>query len=142
MYGDLHRFIPIFASRRGYAWCEVQLPQQPGKHEVGAFGLGSYVRRLLDLLTLAFLSRFVKRPLHFFGLIGAASFVVGATIGSSLLYQRLVLGEAIGHRPMLLLAVLLIVVGVQVASSGLLGELMVFTHARDLKDYVVEEERG
>ena len=142
MYGDLHRFIPIFASRRGYAWCEVQLPQQPGKHEVGAFGLRSYVRRLLDLLTLAFLSRFVKRPLHFFGLIGAASFLVGAAIGSSLLYQRLVLGEAIGHRPMLLLAVLLIVVGIQVASSGLLGELMVFTHARDLKDYVVEEERG
>ena len=141
LYGDLHRFLPIFAARRGYRWCEVQVPQQAGKREVGAQDLRSYVGRLLDLLTLAFLTRFVKRPLHLFGLIGLVSFVSGAVIALHLTYVRLVLDQAIGHRPMLLLAVLLIVVGIQVASVGLLGELMVFTHARDLKDYVVEEER-
>jgi len=139
LYGDLHRFLPIFAARRGYRWCEVQVPPQPGKREVGAFDARSYVSRLLDLLTLAFLARFVKRPLHLFGLVGLVSLAIGLIIGAGLTYQKVVLDLAIGHRPMLLLAVLLIVVGIQVASIGLLGELMIFTHARELKDYVIEE---
>ena len=142
LYGDLHRFLPIFASRRGYRWCEVQVPQQPGKQEVGAFDVRSYVGRLLDLLTLAFLTRFVKRPLHFFGLVSVVSMLAGVALSLYLTYIKLILHEAIGHRPLLLLAVLLIVVGVQVGSIGLLGELLVFTHARDLKDYVIEETVG
>jgi hypothetical protein len=142
MYGDLHRFIPIFASRRGYAWCEVPLPQQPGKHEVGAFSPRSYVRRFLDLLTLAFLTHFVERPLHFFGPIGGASVAVGAVIGAWLWYRWAALGEAVGHHPLLLLAALLIVVGVQVGSIGLLGELMVFTQARRADDYAIREIAG
>jgi len=140
LYGDLYRFLPVFAARRGYTWCEVQLPQQPGKREVGAFRPQAYLGRILDLLTLAFLTRFVKRPLHFFGLVGTASFFVGLLLSLYLTYVKLVLGAAIGHRPLLLLAVLLIVVGIQIASIGLLGELMVFTHARDLQDYVVQED--
>lgn len=139
LYGDLHRFLPIFASRRGYTWCEIQVPQQPGKSEIGASDLRSYVRRLLDLFTLAFLTRFVKRPLHFFGLLGAASLALGLAIGLYLTYGRILLGLAVGHRPLLLMAVLLIVVGIQIASIGLLGELIIFTHARDLKDYVVRD---
>jgi glycosyltransferase involved in cell wall biosynthesis len=142
LYGDLHRFIPIFASRRGYRWCEVQVAQQPGKRELGAFDLRSYIGRFLDLVTLAFLTRFLKRPLHFFGLVGLMSFSAGFVISALLAYQKLALGRAVGHRPLLLLGILLIVVGVQIASIGLLGELMIFTHARDLKDYVIEEERG
>lgn len=142
LYGDLHRFIPIFASRRGYRWCEVQVPQQPNKREVGAFDLRSYVGRFLDLVTLAFLTRFLKRPLHLFGLMGMMSLAAGAAICAYLAYLKVVLGAGIGYRPILLLGVLLIVVGIQIASIGLLGELMIFTHARDLKDYVIEEERG
>ena len=142
VYGDLHRFLPIFAARRGYAWCEIKVPQQPGKREIGALDLRSYVGRAFDLLTLAFLTRFVKRPLHFFGLIGLSSIAAGAGLSLYLAYVRLALHESIGHRPLLLLAVLLIVVGIQVGSIGLLGELMVFTHARDRKDYVVEETVG
>ena len=141
LYGDLHRFLPIFAAQRGYRWCEIQVPQQPGKHEVGTFDVRSYVSRLLDLLTLAFLTRFVKRPLHFFGLLGLTSFLIGLVIALGLAYQKVALGLAIGHRPMLLLGVLLIVVGLQIASIGLLAEIMIFTHARDLTEYVVQEER-
>lgn len=141
MYGDLHRFLPIFAVRRGFRLREVVVTQQPGKREVGAFNPNSYISRLLDLLTLAFLTRFMKRPLHLFGLIGMAGFVIGAGLATYLGYERLVLGIGIGHRPLLLLAVLLIVVGVQLGSIGLLGELMIFTHAKDVKDYVVKEER-
>lgn len=141
LYGDLYRFLPIFAAQRGYRWCEVKVPQQPGKREVGAFDIRSYLSRLLDLFTLLFLTRFVRRPLHFFGLVGASALAIGAVIGGLLAYDRLVLHLAIGHRPMLLLAVLLIVVGIQIASIGLLGELLIFTHARDQKDYVVQEER-
>ncbi len=140
LYGDLYRFLPIFAARRGYRWCEVQIPQQPGKHEVGAQDPHAYIRRFFDLLTLAFLTRFVKRPLHFFGLLGAASLSAGLLLSLYLTYIKVGLGLPIGHRPLLLLAVLLIVVGLQIASIGLLGELMIFTHARDLKDYVVKEE--
>jgi glycosyltransferase involved in cell wall biosynthesis len=142
VYGDLYRFLPIFASRRGYAWCEVQVPQQEGKRELGALGPGSYLGRFFDLLTLAFLTRFVKRPLHFFGLLGAIGLALGTALSLHLAWIKLVAGEPIGHRPLLLLAVLLIVVGVQIASIGLLGELMIFTHARDLKDYVIQEEQG
>jgi hypothetical protein len=142
LYGDLHRFVPIFASRRGFSWCEVQVPQQPGKHEVGARHAGSYLSRLLDLLTLAFLTRFVKRPLHFFGLIGSVSLAAGLGLAAMLTYQRLALDMGIGHRPLLLLAVLLIVVGLQIGSIGLLGELLIFTHARDQRDYVVREDTG
>ena len=141
LYGDLYRFLPVFAARRGYTWCEVKVPQQPGKREIGAFEPQAYVARLLDLFTLAFLTRFVKRPLHFFGLLGLASFGAGLAITLWLTYQKVVMGWAIGHRPMLLLGVLLIVVGIQIASIGLLGELLIFTHARDQKDYVVQEER-
>jgi len=139
VYGDLHRFLPIFAARRGYRWCEVPVPQQPGKQEVGAFDVRSYLSRFSDLLTLLFLTRFVKRPLHFFGLIGTSSFLMGLAINLSLIYSKVVLGLPVGHRPMLLLGVLLIVVGIQIASIGLLGELLIFTHARDLKDYVIQE---
>ena len=142
LYGDLHRFLPIFAARRGYRWCEVQVPQQPGKQELGAQGLRAIVSRGLDLLTLAFLTRFVKRPLHFFGVIGAGSTAVGLGLSLYLTYTKLVLGLAIGHRPLLLLAVLLIVMGVQIASIGLLGELLIFTHARELRDYVIQQEAG
>ena len=139
LYGDLYRFLPIFAARRGYTWCEVKVPQQPGKLEVGAFEARAYVARLLDLFTLAFLTRFVRRPLHFFGLIGLTSFVIGLGLSFYLASLKLVLGVGIGHKPLLLLAVLLIVVGIQIASIGLLGELLIFTHARDQKDYVVRE---
>ena len=141
LYGDLHRFLPIFAARMGYRWLEIQVPQHPGKREVGAFDPGSYLSRFLDLLTLAFLTRFVKRPLHLFGLVGTASLGTGLVIALYLAYERVALHLAIGHRPLLLLSVLLIVMGIQIGSIGLLGELMIFTHARDLKDYVVEEER-
>jgi hypothetical protein len=142
VYGDLHRFLPIFASRRGYRWCEIQVPQQAGKREIGALSIASYLQRFLDLLTLAFLTRFAKRPLHFFGIVGASSFAIGMALSLYMLWIKFVVQSAIGHRPLLLLAVLLIVVGIQIASIGLLGELLIFTHARDLKDYVVEEERG
>ena len=140
LYGDLHRFLPIFAVRRGYTWCEIQVPQQPGKEELGAFNPRSYVPRLLDLLTLAFLTRFVKRPLHFFGLIGLLSFLAGLAICGYLSYLKLVLDLGIGHRPLRLFGILLVVVGLQIGSIGLLGELIIFTHARDLKDYVVQED--
>ncbi len=142
IYGELHRFLPIFAARRGYRWCEVQVPQRPGKRELGATDPRAYFRHFLDLLTLVFLTRFIKRPLHFFGVMGVTSFAVGCLIALDLVYIKLVRGSGIGHRPLLLLAVMLVVVGIQIASIGLLGELMIFTHARQLKDYVVQEEQG
>ena len=142
MYGDLHRFLPILASRRGYSWCEVKVAQLPGKREIGAFSLHSYFHRAFDLLTLWFLTRFVKRPLHFFGVIGLTNLAVGLGITLYLAAIKLFAGEGIGHRPILLLGVLLLVVGIQIASIGLLGELIIFTHARDQKEYAIKDDLG
>src|SRR5690606_16930485 len=93
----------------------------------------------LDLFSIFFLVRFTKRPLRFFGMLGAGTFGIGALLTAYLCVQRLAFDEKLSDRPALLLAALLVVLGVQVFALGLLAELMIFTHARDMKDYRVEE---
>jgi hypothetical protein len=85
-----------------------------------------------------FLVRFTKRPLRFFGMIGVTLFVVGALLVLWLVLERIFLDQALAGRPALLLSSLLVVLGLQLFALGLLGELIIFTHARDLKDYQVE----
>jgi glycosyltransferase involved in cell wall biosynthesis len=137
VYGDLHRFLPILAARRGYRVAEVDARHLEQRPEASGYGPGSYLRRLLDLLTLFFIIKFTKKPLRFFGLIGTGFFGGGTAVCLSLVIDRF-LGEGMGDRPMLLLGVLLIVLGIQLISIGLLGELIIFTHARELKDHHVE----
>ena len=137
MYGDLHRFLPVFLARNGVPWCEVKV--RPHGVQAMAKRPSSYVRRFFDLLTLAFLTRFSRRPLHFFGLVGLSSFLAGVALCLQLTYEKLAFNVALSQRPMLLLGVLLIVIGIQIASLGLLGELMIFTQARHVEDYYVRE---
>ena len=98
-----------------------------------------YMHHLLDLFSIFFLMRFTKKPLRFFGMLGAATFGVGAVLIAYLGMDRLLFSEPLADRPALLLAALLLVLGMQVFALGLLGELIIFTHARGLKDYRVEE---
>src|ERR1044072_5096976 len=93
----------------------------------------------LDPFSLFFLIRFTKKPPRFFGMLGAATFGVGAVLIAYLGADRLLFSEPLADRPALLLAALLLVLGMQVFALGLLGELIIFTHARGLKDYRVEE---
>jgi glycosyltransferase involved in cell wall biosynthesis len=138
IYGDQFRFLPVLAHRQGYRVKEVQVRHVEEMGQTGIYSLGSYVRRMIDILTLFFLVKFTKKPLRFFGLIGAALFGAGFLINVYLTIIR-VMGSPIGNRPMLLLGVLLMVVGIQTFSLGLVGEIVIFTHAKEIKEYNIEQ---
>jgi glycosyltransferase involved in cell wall biosynthesis len=137
LYGDQHRFLPVLADRQGLRVTEVTVRQSPRDRRQGRYPLREYTRRALDILTVFFLVRFTKRPLRFFGMIGATVFGAGGLITAWLVVERL-FGRALADRPALLLSSLLIVLGLQLFAIGLLGELMIFTHARELRDYQID----
>jgi hypothetical protein len=138
LYGDQHRFLPVLADRQGYKVVEVDVPQSPADRFEGTYGPRVYLRGLLDILNVFFLARFTKKPLRFFGMVGVGTFLVGAAILCWLVLDRLLFAHGLGDRPALLLASLLVVLGVQLLALGLIGELIIFTHASQLKDYRIE----
>lgn len=139
LYGDQHRFLPLLADRQGYRIKEIDVAQSSQDRFRRFSRLGAYPRRVLDMLTVFFLVKFTKKPLRFFGLIGATTFTIGAAITLYLVIQRLFFEVGLAERPALLLSALLIVLGVQIFALGLLGELIIFAHARELKEYTIEE---
>jgi len=139
LYGDLHRFIPIFAMQRGIKVKEVNVTQRKEDIQVRLVKPGIYLRRILDILTVFFLVKFTKKPLRFFGLIGTALFLPGLFITAYLTILRLFGAIGLSNRPLLLLGVLLMVFGIQTFSVGLVGELILFSHAKEMKDYKIEE---
>ncbi len=141
LYGDQHRFIPVIAARCGYLVVEISGRQHPEARALRIFGPGEYLRRVLDVLNIYFLARFTRKPLRFFGLIGLAIGFMGFAITTYLTVQRLSGMTALAGRPLLLLGVLLIVLGVQVTSIGLLGELILFLCARQEMPEAVEVPR-
>jgi glycosyltransferase involved in cell wall biosynthesis len=138
LYGDQHRFLAVLADRQGFRVREVDVRQSPKDRFKGVYEPREYTRGLLDIFTVFFLVRFTKKPLRFFGMVGVTTFAVGALAVAWLVIERLFFGQALAERPALLLASLLVVLGLQLFALGLLGELMIFTHARGLKDYQIE----
>jgi glycosyltransferase involved in cell wall biosynthesis len=138
LYGDQHRFIPILADRQGFKVREVDLRQSPKDHFEGVYRAREYTHRALDIFTVFFLVRFTKKPLRFFGMAGVSTFAIGLAITAVLVVQRALFGQPLADRPALLLSSLLVVLGLQLFAIGLLGELIIFTHARDIKDYQVD----
>jgi glycosyltransferase involved in cell wall biosynthesis len=139
IYGDQHRFLPVLAEMRGFSIKEVPLAQAKLDRAHRAYGIGVFVRRILDLVSVFFLARFTKKPLRFFGLIGTGIALIGAVWIAWLVFQRTFMGEALAERPALILGALLVTLGVQVFTLGLVGEIIIFTHARDIREYAVEE---
>jgi glycosyltransferase involved in cell wall biosynthesis len=139
LYGDQHRFLPVLANRQGFRVTEVDVAQSPRDRYEGVYPVRDYVRRALDIFTVFFLVRFTKRPLRFFGMLGASTFAIGAILVIYLAIDRLVFRHPLADRPALLLSSLLVVLGMQLFALGLLGELIIFTHARDIKDYQIDE---
>ena len=139
VYGDQHRFIPVFAHQQGFRVREVDVRQSPFDRRLAAYGPRIYARRALDLLSVFFLVRFTKKPLRFFGFIGTLIAGTGVVVILVLLVQRVFELQPLADRPALLLASLLVVLGVQLVSLGVLGELIIYTHARGIKDYHIEE---
>jgi glycosyltransferase involved in cell wall biosynthesis len=138
LYGDLHRFIPALALREGYRVDEVPVPQHPNDARTRVYRPGTYVRRLLDVAAFFFLAKFTEKPLRFFGLVGSVFFGLGALTGLVLLIQRIA-GQGIANRPLLLLAVLLIALGVQLMGLGLVGEIIVHLRSPHRRAYRVRE---
>jgi hypothetical protein len=139
LYGDQHRFLPVLANRQGFRILEVEVAQSPLDRYDRGYPARDYAHRVLDIFTVFFLVRFTKKPLRFFGMIGASTFVIGALLVAYLAIERLVFQHALADRPALLLSSLLVVLGMQLFALGLLGELIIFTHARDIKDYQIDE---
>jgi glycosyltransferase involved in cell wall biosynthesis len=143
LYGELHRFVPVLAHYRGFRVAELPVNHRPRRHGRSRYGPERYLRGFFDLLTVTFIGRYRHRPLHLFGGLGFLLAAMGFVV---LVYLTVLKasGEAIGHRPLLLLGVLLVVVGMQFFSLGLLGEMVTSQHeerasARELETHHVEE---
>ncbi|MEZ5156904.1 MAG: glycosyltransferase family 2 protein [Solirubrobacterales bacterium] len=124
LYGEMHRFIPVLGAQQGWKVAEVAVNHRPRTHGRTKFGLERYARGMLDLLAVVFMGRYENRPLHLFGGIGFGFLLIGTAIGIYLVIEKLT-GHAIGDRPLLLLGVLLIVVGIQLFTFGLLAQMVV-----------------
>jgi len=129
LYGELHRFIPALASWMGVSVAELPVSHNPRRSGKSKYGLSRTVRVLLDLLTVRFMLSYSARPMQLFGGMGLLSFALGVIGGLYLSAQKVIHGYNYSiDRPLLLLSVLLMVIGVQMVSMGLLGELVVRTY--------------
>ena len=144
LYGELHRFIPAVASSIGVSVAEVPVNDRARKFGKSKYGIMRTFRVLLDLITVRFILSYSTRPLQVFGGIGLAMGAFGGLIGLILTYVKLVLGENIGDRPLLILAVLLIILGVQMVSIGLVAEIVIRTYheSQEKPIYMVREFLG
>jgi glycosyltransferase involved in cell wall biosynthesis len=142
LYGEMHRFVPAIASEQGARIAEVEVNFRPRRAGASKYGPGRILRTILDLITVRFLSGYSTRPIQVFGTIGVVLGGLGAAWTAMLVFEKIILGYELGNRPALLLAVLLVVVGVQFVSIGLLGEMLARTYheSQDKPIYVIKEE--
>lgn len=142
LYGELHRFLPALASWMGVRVAEAPVNDRARQFGKSKYGISRTFRVFLDLITVRFMLGYATRPIHVFGSLGLASGALGLLIGLYLTFVKLVLGESIGARPLLLLAVLLVILGVQMISMGLLAEMVmrVYHEAQDKPIYVIREQ--
>ncbi|RMD93248.1 MAG: glycosyltransferase [Calditrichaeota bacterium] len=138
IYGNMNIFLPVIADRKGYKVTECKIDQLPGSFRK-SMSIPEYIQRLLDVITVMFLMNYSKKPLHFLGFIGLIFTLAGALMNLYLFFYRILSPYGIAGRPLLLLGALLLVIGIQMISIGLIGEIIIFTHARDLRDYSIEE---
>jgi glycosyltransferase involved in cell wall biosynthesis len=138
VYGELHRYIPALAHWAGFKVGEKVVNHHPRKYGRTKFGIGRFSRGFLDLLTVLFTTRYIRRPLHLFGVWGLISFVIGVAIDGVLSIEWLLGTTSLSNRPLFLLGILFIIIGVQFISFGLLGE-MINRQQRDETTYSIRE---
>lgn len=139
VYGELHRYIPVLASRRGFSVGEIPVQHHPRRHGVSKYGWDRLYKGLLDLITVLFITRYTRRPLHLFGAFGLLFLAGGFGIN---LYLALLWigGEYLSNRPLLLFGILLMLLGFQTLTTGLLGEMITFKNFRRPDSYSVKEK--
>ena len=126
LYGELYRFIPIIAYRQNFKVGEVEVLHRQRRHGKTKYGWGRGIKGILDLLTIIFLTGFIRRPGHFFGTLGIGSFSLGFLIGIYIAYLRITTGSTQARHPLLFLGMLLMIICVQLISTGLLAEMIVY----------------
>ena len=138
VYGEMHRFLPVLAHWAGYKVAEIPVVHHPRKYGKTKFGMNRFWHGFLDLLTVIFTTRYSKRPLHFFGVLGMMTFLLGFGIDLELTIEWAMGRTAISNRPLFTVGVLLIIVGVKFVPIGLLGEMITRTTAKE--EYVINEK--
>ena len=138
IYGDMYRFLPVIAQRQGFKVQEVKVRHLQEWGGAGVFGIGVYMRRLLDIIGVVFLTHFTAKPLRFFGTIGAVFAGLGGSLTFVVFLQWLLMDSPLYSRPIFLVGVLFFVLGIQVIGFGLVGEIIIYTQARKLREYRVE----
>ena len=138
VYGELHRYIPVLASRRGFSVGEIQVAHHPRRHGVSKYGWDRLYKGLLDLITVLFITRYTRRPLHLFGSFGLLFLAAGLGING---YLAVIWfgGQNLSNRPLLLLGILLMLLGIQVLTTGLIGEMITFKNFRRRDSYSIKE---
>lgn len=138
VYGEMHRFLPVLAHWDGFKVAEIPVIHHPRKFGKTKFGLSRFWHGLLDLVTILFTTRYSKRPLHFFGLIGLLIFLAGLIMDVEIVIEKLLGKTSISNRPLFTVGIVLIIVGVQFVSIGLLGEMITRTNVSE--QYVIKEK--
>jgi glycosyltransferase involved in cell wall biosynthesis len=137
VYGELHRYVPVLAKWQGFTVTEIPVKHHKRRYGKTKFGISRFFKGFIDLITVTFVARYVKRPMHFFGFLGALSFFIGLIVNGYLTVEWIA-GRPLSNRPMLFLGMLLIIVGVQFFSVGLLGEMLVHQNQSE-REYVIKD---
>jgi glycosyltransferase involved in cell wall biosynthesis len=138
VYGELHRYIPVLASWQGFKVTELIVNHHPRRYGKTKFGVSRFFKGFVDLITVIFVTRYIKRPMHFFGFLGAVSFLIGFVILGYLTILW-IQGLPLSNRPIIFLGMLLIIVGLQLFAVGLLGEVIVFNSVSE-REYVIKDK--
>ncbi len=136
LYGEMHRYVPALVAQKGFKVGEIKINHRPRKYGKSKYGWGRLLRGFFDFITVIFLTTFVTRPLHFFGSIGLFLGMIGFAFGTYLTFLWFQ-GQGIGQRPLLLLAVLMVVLGVQFFSIGLIGEMLANKETK--RNYIIKQ---
>ena len=144
IYGEMHRYIPALAHSKGFKVAEIPIEHRKREYGQSKYGIERYLRGFLDLLTVKLVTSYIRSPLYLFGGIGATFSIIGFLIGLYLTVLKYGFGMPLGNRPLLYFAILLITIGLQFFSVGLLGELIVNQNRKSNKEktYSVEETRN
>ncbi len=139
VYGELHRYIPVLAHWQGFTVSEVPVQHHPRRYGKTKYGISRFFKGFIDLVTVVFVTRYIKRPMHLFGFLGAIAFLIGFGLNGYLTVEKIMNNAALSNRPMLFLGMLLIIVGIQFFSIGLLGEMMVH-NSQSTKEYKIKDK--
>lgn len=140
LYGELYKYIPVLAEKQNFKVTEVIVTHKPRRFGKSKFGWSRNIKGFLDMLTVVFLTGYLRRPAHFFGTFGLVSFFFGFIIGLYITYLRITTGSIQYHQPLLFLGVLLMIIGIQLVTTGLLGEMIVSFNQNQgtVKKYIEE----